>query len=106
MTDELKACPFCGGEAEKPYKSDVKCNNRMCPAYYFVTWMPEKTWNTRPIEDALLKRAERAEAMVEKLIEAGGEIVDEAQLQEPDVSDLREAWQALVAEWQARNDRM
>lgn len=42
MSEKLKPCPFCGGEAEKPYKSDVKCNNRMCPAYYFVTWMPAK----------------------------------------------------------------
>jgi hypothetical protein len=95
MSDELKACPFCGGETEKPYKSDVKCNNRMCPAYYFVTWMPEKVWNTRPLEDALLMRAERAEAMVEKLIEAGNSLAIYR------LADW-ETWPALVAEWRSR----
>lgn len=57
-------------------------------------------------EAALEERNADLVAFIERLIEAGGEIVDEAQLQEPDVSELREAWQALVAEWRGRNDRM
>jgi hypothetical protein len=83
MSDELKACEWCGKPLGK-----FELHERLHCVY------------------ALRERAEKAERMVERLIEAGGEIVDEAQLQEPDVSELREAWQALVAEWQARNDRM
>jgi hypothetical protein len=83
MSDELKVCEWCGKPLGK-----FELHERLHCVY------------------ALRERAEKAERMVERLIEAGGEIVDEAQLQEPDVSELREAWQALVAEWQARNDRM
>jgi hypothetical protein len=49
--------------------------------------------------DALLSRAERAEQMVEKLIEAGNDVVLLAYDREyPDVIE----WQNLVAEWKAQ----
>lgn len=132
MSDELKACPFCGS------KPTVDSNGVVwCPCFHESV----ETWNKRSnraktlseisgeiVIDAEMKavgqafvkefyrlqyqvhdlqaEVEATKAMVERLIEAGGEIVDEAQLQEPDVSELREAWHALVAEWQERNDRM
>lgn len=54
---ELKACPFHNRTVEQ------------CSCYSDL-YMRDKDWNTRPIEDALLARAEKAEQMVEKLIKA------------------------------------
>jgi len=64
--DELKACPFCGSsnttldyyEISCPQElgTIVVCNDCGASAKSIVDW------NTRPIEDALLARAEKAEA--------------------------------------------
>lgn len=65
---ELKPCPFCGGEAELCYSEvDIFC--RKCNVM-----QETEMWNTRPIEDALQARAEKAEEMVERLIEAGDDL--------------------------------
>jgi len=64
---ELKPCPFCGtlpqanawifrGISETRYF----CPNQECPLS--VRTVTLEDWNTRPIEDALLARAEKAEA--------------------------------------------
>ncbi len=65
---ELKACPFCGESKKIVYDyyeisspqelgTIVVCNN--CGA----SCNPDD-WNIRPIEDALLARAEQAEAII------------------------------------------
>ena len=58
--DELKPCPFCGGEAEY-WGDDGKagCASDMGSGCPFDEVMYAHEWNTRPIEDAL--RAERDE---------------------------------------------
>ena len=58
---KIKLCPWCGGEAEKPYVSDTRCKDPECPAHYFVTWMPYKVWQQRPLEDALRLARDQAE---------------------------------------------
>jgi len=78
MNKYAKPCPFCGesiGVIEEERGDEY--------SYWLVIHQPHKTgqhhgriimpvewWNTRPIEDALLTRAEKAEEMVEWLIEA------------------------------------
>ena len=115
---ELKPCPFCG---EMPKvntwtmlgitESRCFCDNEKCPVYLSKT-IAIDDWNTRPIEDALQKRAERAEATVEKLIEAGGALCDYAILVSFDhpmgdgqmALNDKSAWDALVTEWQKERE--
>jgi ribosomal protein L37AE/L43A len=64
MSEELKACPFCGNEAV--LREDEKCvicngPDEYCPgAMYF----PVGKWNNRPIEDQLRKQVEQAEEVI------------------------------------------
>ena len=69
---ELKPCPFCGRSGailDEPLNEDEYgcfCN-ALCGAIGPCDEDGEKAvefWNTRPIEDALLKRAEAAEARI------------------------------------------
>jgi hypothetical protein len=64
MSIELKACPFCGSEAEKCTKPlgvvslpAYHCSNENCPADVVIASTSYELaaidWNTRPIEDAL-----------------------------------------------------
>ena len=78
MTDEIKNCPFCGGEAEIIQEAAYKaahCKNRDCELFY--THIPlgisliGKDWQSRPLEDKLT--AENA-----KLRELVGELVGHA----------------------------
>lgn len=55
---ELKACPLCRSDADKR-GGLVRCSHSNCPMY--DCWMPPSVWQSRPLEDALLKRAEAAE---------------------------------------------
>ena len=77
---ELKECPFCGQQPkETKYREFGKnpreyslyhCPNEECPSYFTKPGpMTAEDWNNRPIEDALRERAERAEVMIEQLIE-------------------------------------
>ena len=50
MNEELRLCPFCGGEAELCY-SEVDTFCRKCNVM-----QETELWNTRPIEDALNAR--------------------------------------------------
>ena len=67
--DELKPCPFCGGTSvilDEPIHEDsyaVICNTK-CGAIGPEDEDGEKAiefWNTRPLEDALLKRVKELE---------------------------------------------
>ncbi len=56
----LKSCPFCGKAAVPWGRGDVCCpsDDDPCGAAFFSI----AEWQTRPIEDALRARAEKAEA--------------------------------------------
>lgn len=72
MTDEhaveLKPCPFCGAVELKIYAECVHCHVCGSESDEYVTIDGAiLSWNTRPLEDALLTRAEVAEARVAQL---------------------------------------
>lgn len=59
--------------------------------------------------DALRERAEKAEAMVERMIEAGNRLYELAEELDDLVDEFRAypdlvSWRALVAEWKERKD--
>jgi hypothetical protein len=70
MTEELKACPFCGQHAKYEYGEDwyeITClcgysfqhSDRCYPGESMADAMI-RSWNTRPIEDELLEALEEA----------------------------------------------
>lgn len=102
----IKACPFCG---ESPHiyaeKDQVICSDEKC--LMSLTWIDVEIWNTRPIEDALQARAEKAEAMVERMIgcvdKAKGAVRSYFTLfRAPHVGSFLDEWNTLVAEWKER----
>ena len=56
MSEELRPCPFCGGEAELCY-SEVDTFCRKCNVM-----QETELWNTRPTKDALRLRIAELEA--------------------------------------------
>ena len=108
---ELKECPFCGQQPkETKYREFGKnpreyslyhCLNEGCPSYFTKPGsMTAEDWNNRPTEDALRERDERAEAMIERLIELGNKSIHSVQTEF--CTRWSKEWRALVAEWQAR----
>lgn len=81
MSDELKACPFCGGAATNAHWGLIHCSNEDCASGAVVS---ASSWNHRPIEDDL--RAKLAVA-----VEALEEIRDNQYLSEVVSETLREA---------------
>lgn len=69
---ELKPCPFCGSDDLSVIEEQVVCQNEECHAINADpcdNCFPHiEEWNTRPIEDALLMRAEKAEVRNGKLL--------------------------------------
>ena len=66
MNEELKACPFCGGEAESlPDEGSARCSYVHC--YLHRTWLGEKLWRGRPIEDALNDKLDAARNLITEL---------------------------------------
>ena len=74
MTEELKRCPFCGGEAKciefYGLYHVICCNchiaGKDCPSIETAC----KAWNSRPIENELHKKIEKLEAENTRLREA------------------------------------
>jgi len=62
MSNELKPCPFCGGNAVVNGDGNAECGD--C----FVESLTD--WNTRPIEDALRARIAELEESIEMKNEA------------------------------------
>ena len=65
QSNNLRPCPFCGKMPESYNDDGVNfywCANEDCENFDQVCGICEIAWNTRPIEDALLARAEKAEA--------------------------------------------
>ena len=67
--DELKPCPFCGGEAATNhcvfYDYDVGCFNGECPVEP-RTWSENKdeaiaAWNTRAVDPATIREVSEAD---------------------------------------------
>ena len=74
MTENLKRCPFCGGEAKcieyygvyHVVCCDCYTTGRDCPSIETAC----KAWNSRPIENELHKKIEKLEAENTRLREA------------------------------------
>lgn len=80
MSEELRPCPFCGGEAQVNTwtmrgitESRCFCSNSDCPNS--VRTVALEQWNTRPIEDALHARIAELEALVQQLIWVGNDLL-------------------------------
>ena len=75
--DKLKACPFCGEDAEMVRDNlcgeshCVICPSTKCESsdVFRIEIEAIKAWNTRPIEDVQAKEIERLEARVKELEE-------------------------------------
>ena len=100
---DMKPCPFCGKEPAI-HSYFASCVNDDCEQSDYWTGLEVDAWNTRPIEDALRVQLAARDALIERLVEVGNDIVEEAQLQEPDVQELRDNWRVLIAEWKASKD--
>ena len=71
MIENLKPCPFCESsqifehEDNHPRKYRVICSDcSACTPFCLTKDDAVKNWNTRPLENALLRRAEIAERAV------------------------------------------
>ena len=97
MTENLKRCPFCGGNAEiidDAMGTISRC--RRCGAengngvYGDVGHkLAVKDWNARQIEDKLHEEIENLEVENKRLREALGVILDEAQKDEPCIMAIK-----------------
>ena len=63
MSEELKPCPFCGGEAEWD-EQGVSCSN--VEGCDFDAYVDRERWNIRPVEDALRAEIERLRKSIKK----------------------------------------
>ena len=87
MTENLKRCPFCGGEAKcieyyglyHVVCCDCYTTGRDCTSIETAC----KAWNSRPIENELNEKIGKLEAENKRLKEALEVILDEAQKDEP-----------------------
>ena len=68
MSEELRLCPFCGGEAHECLDNHFDCLNPGCPMAG-ARAIPLENWNTRPIEDALTARIAELKPIIDKLVE-------------------------------------
>ena len=97
MTEKLKTCPFCGGEAE--FNSDEfgegvcckSCGASLSNGVYGEEGrkLASADWNARPIEDELHGKIEKLEAENARLREALESILDAAQKDEPCIMAIK-----------------
>lgn len=106
---ELKPCPFCGElpSAESLGEDGyyICCGNIDCESMDVIS--PE-AWNTRPVEDALQERAEKAEADAERLFKAARVGLFELQGSNTKMSwleSISKIQAALIAHERQREDR-
>lgn len=95
MTQNLKHCPFCGGEAQiircNSGKYQCFCRNCGCAQTMFFD-SPEEVpeeWNARPIENELNEKIGKLEAENKRLREALESILDAAQKDEPCIMAIK-----------------
>lgn len=112
MSEELKRCPFCGEIPETDGRL-VQCYLMPCDARHFI--MPVKSWQKRPIEDALNKRIAELEKFTDQLIEAGDWELrslcafldyteDACTYKYYDPYGAIRGWSALVKSWKEREE--
>ena len=74
MTEELKPCPFCGGEAKciefYGLYHVICCNCHIAGKDCSTRESAVSAWNSRPIENELHKKIEKLEAENTRLREA------------------------------------
>ena len=91
MSNDLKPCPFCGGEAEGPLgsidddKDMYHCSNMKCPLE--AVWMPYWEWNRRHGEDQA-----RAEGVAEGRREFAEELKALRELRDAVLIHLQECY--------------
>ena len=116
ITDDLKPCPHCESEnihferwlneEDKSFKTFYRAICHVC--FYTPDYWDEDIkkailyWNDRPLEDALLKRAQKAEAELEKWKGFAKDLADElteanSQLFSVSWEDANEASSAWIA---------
>ena len=106
MSDDLKPCPFCGGEASKIHASGlferVYCKDCFAQTggLHSDRAMAKKAWNTRPADAAI----EELEAKLAKAVEALRAVDDEYSdlYWGPDLSSIKQA-RATLAEIEGTN---
>lgn len=94
MSEELKACPFCGGfiySEEYPDSIDLHCTSKNCVLTGKMLWVKNiEKWNTRPLEDALRSRGEELERELEELKDRKvTELFNQSALDEKEIATLR-----------------
>ena len=97
MTENLKRCPFCGGESE--FNSDEfgegvcckSCGATMRNGVYgeYGRKLASADWNNRQIENELNEKIEKLERKNKRLREALESILDEAQKDEPCIMAIK-----------------
>ena len=103
MSDELKPCPFCGGD---PSASTERVGNSTwltfvrCGPCAFDMQMSK--WNRRPIEDALRAELEEAREAIRDAAEetSGTSLVDDERLSYEEIQvtrGWRNEWRGLPA---------
>jgi len=99
MSDEMKNCPFCGWDYAEHAWNEFGEEYWVCDNCGASSGTVDSKWNwqTRPIEDALRERAERAEQMVERLIWLGNQSA--YSVQTDFCTRWSEEWYELVTEW-------
>ena len=76
--NELKPCPFCGGEAYEKYRDVVNCKNDNCFIQY--TDFDIEGWNTRAIDPRLKKTVDELENWMGEIQERREKKLDEEDL--------------------------
>lgn len=71
MSEELKPCPFCGGNVNLAINGIIK---HTCHGYGDA-WCNTDKWNTRPIEDGLRAELARCDEIIKRLKEDGERLV-------------------------------
>ena len=94
MSEELKACPFCGGNdiVYEEALSVTYCND--CGGELDEGFGSD--WNTRPIEDALTTRIAELEGLIDRLIEIGDRLVFPDGVFDDEQSVIERDWRILT----------
>lgn len=94
-TSEFRPCPFCGNMPMKTATHTVLCET--CHREV----LPE-VWNQRPLEDALRKQLASRDALIERLVDAGENLVFHTfGSEEPWMNSDGKNWNSLIAEYRA-----